>query len=166
MSLYSDFFLNSKSRVVQLEMLEISHPSFSKVYYIVRNATLGITVRHENGVNRKYQYYPCKIEQNSDSDDLDQGFKISVGDLGELIPDEVDRVNAANTAAVKPKVVYRSYRSDDLLNVMYGPLVLEVKAFSFTPDGASFQANAPQLNINSCGEIYDLVRFDPLRGTL
>lgn len=166
MSVYSEFFLNSKSRVVQLECLQISHPNFSKTYYVVRNAVLGVTVRHEDGSNRAYTYYPCKIEQNSDSDDLDAGYKITWGDLGEILPDEVDRVRTANGFLTKPKVIYRSYRSDNLLSVMYGPILLEIGAFAFNNEGSVFEANAPQLNVNSTGEIYDLVRFDALRGTL
>jgi hypothetical protein len=166
MSDYSEFFLRSSSRVAQLELLEFYHPNFTKRYYIVRNAPLGVTVRHEDGVYRTYRYYPCKIEQNSSSDDLDAGYKISWGDLGEILPDETDRVRAANGLLTKPRVTYRSYRSDNLESVMYGPILLDASAFSFNLEGATFEANAPQLNINSTGEIYDLVRFDALRGTL
>lgn len=166
MSEYSEFFLRSSSRIVQLDLLEVYHPNFSKRYYIVRNAPLGVTVKHEDGNTRTYEYYPCKLEQNSSADDLDAGYKISLGDLGELLPDEIDRVRAANGFLTKPKVTYRSYRSDNLNQVMYGPILLEAGAFTFNLDGSTFEANAPQLNVNSTGEVYDLVRFDALRGTL
>lgn len=163
---YIDFFLNSKSSIVQLECLEISHPSFSKTYRVVRNATLGIQVKHENGEVFDYKYYPLSIASKGDTDDLDQGYQISLGDLGEDIPKEVDKVEEANSFLIKPRVMYRAYRSDDLNHVLIGPTVLEIKAFSFNNEGASFTALAPQLNISSTGEIYDLSRFDALRGTL
>lgn len=166
MSEYSEFFLRSNSRVVQLECLEIYHPNFSKRYYVVRNAVLGVTVRHEDGVLRTYQYYPCKIEQNSSSDDLDAGYKITWGDLGEIVPNEMDRVRVANGFLTKPTVWYRSYRSDNLDTIMYGPILLEAGQFTFALEGSTFEADAPQLNVNSTGEVYDLVRFDALRGTL
>jgi hypothetical protein len=166
MSEYSEFFLNSKSKVVQLELLEIYHPNFSKRYYIVRNAVLGVTVKHEDGTTHAYQYYPCKLEQNSTEDDLDAGYKITWGELGEIVPTEMDRVRAANGFLTKPTIIYRSYRSDNLNTVMFGPILLEAVAFTFTLEGSAFEANAPQMNQNSVGEIYDLVRFDALRGTL
>lgn len=166
MDTYVDFFLNSKSSIVQLECLEISHPSFSKTYYVVRNATLGVTVKHETGGMAEYEYYPLTIRSAGNSDDLDQGYQITMGDLGEIVPAELDNVETANNFLVKPTVIYRSYRSDDLNHVLMGPVVLEIKAFSLDHQGASFNAVAPQLNINTTGELYDLTRFDALRGTL
>jgi len=166
MSAYTDFFLNSKSRIVQLECIEISHPNFSKVYYVVRNATLGVTVTHEDSSVHTYEYYPLDIVAGSDSDDLDQEYKISVGDLGDMLPNEVDAVRVAGGLGVKPTVIYRAYRSDDLTHVLMGPTVLQIKTLSFTRDGATFEASAPLLNMSQTGEIYDLNRFDPLRGTI
>lgn len=166
MSEYSEFFLNSKSRIVQLECLEIYHPNFSKRYYIVRNAVFGVTVTHEDGTPHVYEYYPCKLEQNTTEDDLDAGYKITWGELGEIVPNEMDLVRAANGFLTKPTVIYRSYRSDNLTTVMFGPILLEVGSFTFTLEGSAFEANAPQMNLNSVGEVYDLVRFDALRGTL
>lgn len=164
MSNYTEFFLNSRSNVVQLECLEISHPSFSKVYRIVRNATNGVSVRYENGVVYPHDYYPLKITSIGSRGDLDQGFKITMGDLGELIPSEIDRVISANTFGLKPSVKYRTFRSDDLNTVMFGPLILEIKTFTFTKEGAMFEAKAPTLNNNGTGELYRIDRFPGLRG--
>ena len=66
MSAYSEFFLNSKSSVVQLELVEISHPNFTKVYRVVRNAVQGVTVKLETGANATFEYYPLRIENNGD----------------------------------------------------------------------------------------------------
>lgn len=166
MSVYTEFFLNSKSSVVQLELLEISHPNFSKIYRLVRNATNGINVRLEDNLFYDFVYCPLKISLANEKDDLDQIIKIQLGDLGEIIPNEMDLVYAADGFLNKPVLKYRTFRSDDLLNVLYGPIILEIKTFSFNKEGCLFEAKAPSLNINKTGEIYSLDRFPMLRGML
>lgn len=276
MSTYSEFFLNSRSSVVQLELLQISHPSFSKDYRLVRNAVNGVTVsglgpygrnlfnvsapdnvagyyvdgtngllvtdpaynatgflpvlpgqtytasysgarafydasrQYVSGTNAgapstfvvpagcywvrltvaigswptfvlaqgssagdfmpwgraSFDYYPMRIENNGSRDDLDQSFTFSWGDLGEVLPMELDRVAVSGGFGYKPQVVYHTYRSDDLTAPLFGPLVLEVESFAFNRDGSTFTAKAPSLNINKTGEIYTLERFPMLRGFL
>ena len=75
MTTYAEFFLKSKSSVVQLETLEISHPNFTKIYRIVRNAVQGVTVTLENGSSATFDYYPLAIENAGVRDDLDQALK-------------------------------------------------------------------------------------------
>lgn len=166
MSAYSEFFLNAPARVVQLELLEISHPSFSQVYSIVRNDRKGVTVTLETAEVRFFQYYPLKITRTNTDNTLDQIYKIALGDLGELIPAELDRVAADGTAAIKPIVLYRVYRSDLLTEPLLGPMKLEIVELPMSREGASFDAKAPTLNMNQTGETYDLDRFPGLRGFL
>jgi len=97
---------------------------------------------------------------------LDQSFTFTLGDLGELLPKELDAVASANGFSEKPRVVYRTYRSDDLTKPLFGPILLEVESFAFNREGASFTAKAPSLNINKTGEVYRLERFPMLRGFL
>lgn len=164
MSVYSEFFLRSPSSVVQLECLEISHPAFTQTYRIVRNNTKGVTVKYEDGIDYIHAYYPLEIKSIGNRGDLDQGIQINLGDLGEVLPMELDSVTSANGYGVKPKVNYRTFRSDDLNTVLFGPLRLEVSTFSFTRDGSTFEAKAPSLNINKTGELYKIDRFPSLRG--
>ena len=166
MSTYSEFFLNSRSSVVQLELIEISHSKFSKVYRVVRNAVNGVTVTLETGATEVFDYYPLRIENNGARDDLDQSFNITLGDLGEVLPVELDRVASGDGFGEKPKVVYRTYRSDDLNRPLFGPILLEVESFAFNREGCTFTAKAPSLNINKTGELYLLDRFPMLRGFL
>lgn len=163
---YAEFFLNSRSSVVQLELMEISHPNFTKVYRVVRNAVKGITVTLETGASATFDYYPMRIENNGSKDDLDQSFTITLGDLGEVLPKELDSVASADGFSVKPVVIYRTYRSDDLTLPLFGPVVLEVESFAFNREGSTFTAKAPSLNINKTGELYKLERFPMLRGFL
>lgn len=164
---YVGFFFNSPSRIVDLQTFEISHPSFSKTYYVVRNATRGIGLTLENGNKVFFEYYPVEIEAQSDVGDLDFSLKISFGDLGEILPNELDRIKDSNSFGVKPTIRYREYRSDDVGSPMNGPYRLEVKQFSFKDDGATFEAKAPSLNINRTGLVYGTTgKFRTLRGFL
>lgn len=167
MSDYTEFFLNSPSSIVQLELLELSHPDWSQVYRIVRNAAEGVTVTLETAEEAAFIYYPTKIENKGVRDDLDQAFQITLGDLGEVLPLEFDNVaNGTAGFSVKPSCKYRTYRSDDLSAPLFGPLLLEVDTFAFNSEGATFTARAPSLNINKTGELYLLERFPMLRGFL
>lgn len=166
MSAYSEFFLNSKSSVVKLETIEITHPNFTKPYYLVRNCVAGLTAKLETGETVTFEYYPMRVTANGAKDDLDTGIRVDLGDLGEVLPEELDAIASASGFAVKPVVKYREYRSDDLDNVLNGPVVLEVRTFSFNREGSSFEAKAPSLNINRTGEIYSFDRFPMLRGFL
>lgn len=158
------FFFNSPASVIQLELLEISHPNFSQTYRIVRNAVAGVTVTHEDASVRAYTYYPARIKANGDKADLDSSIQVDLGDLGDTFPNEMDLIAAANGFGIKPIVKYRTYRSDDLTQPLTGPLTLEVKQFSHNGDGLSFEAAAPRVNVNKTGEVYSLDRFPMLRG--
>lgn len=166
MSAYSEYFLNSASSVVQLETLVISHPSFTKDYNLVRNKTTGLVATTETGAVITFEYYPLKIVGTGIRENLDFGIRVDLGDLGDILPTELDNVSSDQAFHIKPMVVYRSYRSDDLTTPLYGPLVLEVGLFNFKRTGSVFEAKAPSLNINKTGEIYTLDRFPMLRGFL
>jgi len=166
MSNYADFFLRCASSIVQLELLEITHPSFTKKYRIVRNAVEGVTVKLETGEIATFDYYPLQISVGASRDDLDQSIVVNIGDLGEVLPKEMDAVKEANSFLTKPNVLYRTYRSDDLTEPMLGPIFLQIEAFSFNKEGATFEAKAPALNVTKTGELYKFDRFVMLRGFL
>lgn len=166
MSVYSEFFLNSDSNVVQLELIEINHSKFTQTYRIVRNACQGVTVTLETAVQAHFDYYPLKIEISANKDDLDQAFTITLGDLGQVLPTELDRVASMSGFSEKPVLLYRTYRSDDLTTPLVGPITLQIESFAFNREGVTFIAKAPSLNINKTGETYSLERFPMLRGFL
>lgn len=163
---YVAFFLNCSASVVRLECLEFSHPSFSRVYRVVRNATQGVNATYENGSTYWHEYYPLKITPLNMTSDLDTGYRVDLGDLGALLPKESAAVLAGPNLRVKPAVVYRSFRSDRTDQVLEGPYRLEVKTISYNREGCSFEAKAPLLNMSTTGELYKLDRFYPLRGFL
>lgn len=160
------FFLHSSSRVIMYETLEISHPSFSKTYRIVRNSRLGLEATLETAETVQFDYYPINITKAGSNGTLDQSFSFSVGDVGNLIGDEIERCIIADTLLTKPIAVYRAFRSDDLTAPMYGPVRLEINDIPATDEGFSLQASPWQPNVNATGEIYTLTRFPGLRGFL
>lgn len=164
MSKYSEFFLNSKSSIVQLELLEISHSQFTKVYRVVRNAVDGVVVNTESAVSVPFEYYPLKITLGEERENLDFYLKIELGDLGELVENELSNIYKNDAFAEKPSVIYRTYRSDDLTTPLYGPVRLEITTLSYNKQGLVFEAKVPSLNISKTGEIYKPDRFPMLRG--
>lgn len=161
-----EFFLNSKSKVAMFDTLQISHPSFSKTYFIVRNSRKGLTATLENSSIAVFEYYPFRMEKTASSGNLDQSFKFTFGELGSLIHNEIDAVREADTFNVKPVVIIRGYRSDDLSGPVYGPLKLEISQIPINKKGFAFEAKPWQPNVNGTGEIYTLSRFPGLRGFL
>jgi hypothetical protein len=164
---YANFFLNSPSSVVQLETLQISHPSFSQTYWIVRNAMEGMKAYLEDTTTlQTFTYYPLGISRAGASDDLDQVLTITLGDLGQMIPQEIDRCVAAGTMGTRPVLVYRGYRSDNVNKPIDGPYTYEITTLGLAKTGATIKAGAPRLNLNLTGETYRMDRFPMLRGFL
>lgn len=164
MPTYSEFFLNSSRAIIRLETLEISHPNFSRVYRLVRNHRQGIYAKIENGKLKNFYYAPLKITKGKSSSDLDSSLNISFGDLGQIIPKELDLIENNDNYGVAPTVIYRTYRSDDLNNILEGPYYYEISATSQDQQGVTFEAKAPGLNNIKTGELYRLDRFPMLRG--
>lgn len=164
---YAAYFLDGNISEFRQELVEISHPNFSKVYRLVATDPAGITVDlgGSEGLTA-FEYFPLKITREADRNSLDQSIRIDLGDLGTVWPQEIDAVNEADNFETKPLVRYWTYRSDDLTKPLFGPLHLEVPDFSYTESGVSFTAKAPSLNVLGTGEQYIVSRFSPLRGTL
>lgn len=167
MSALSNYLLNSAPYVVQLQMLEFTHPNFSTTYRIVRNAIGGVSVTHEGGAGPfAYSYYPLLIKAVGSGDDLDQSIEITFGDLGQVLPAELDRIAAANAFTTKPVVNYREYRSDDLTAPIYGPLSFRIDSMGFTKEGAAMKAKAASFNTGRIGQYYSIAQFPSLQGNI
>ena len=164
---YYDFFLKSAADIVKFVTFEIYHADFDPdSFYIVQNNVNGLTATLETAAEVDFEFYPARISQNETSDDLDFGIKFDFGDVGDLLPDQFDKVAIADGFGTKPLLKYREYRSDDLTEPMLGPLTLEITEFSFSKTGATFEAKAPSLNLNRTGEFYTIERFPMLRDLL
>lgn len=161
-----NYFLNSKSNVGQLDCIELSHPSFDRTYYLVKNHLKGFNATLENGNTVFFEYVPMQVSLGTVKDNLDQTIDITLGDLGEIVAKELRKLRRIKGKLEKPKFVYRTYRSDDFSRPLYGPIKLSVVDFQLMKTGCSFQAKADSLNVVKTGELYDLRRFPMLKGVV
>lgn len=165
MSDLSEYFLNANVSARPLDLIEITHPNFSKPYRMVRNDENGVIVdlsNEELGV--AFDFYPLAITPPAARDDTEASVRVSLGDVGETIATEIDNLVAVCGFLTKPQMRYWLFRSDVLNMPLVGPVTLEIGSIEFDKDGAGFEAMAPQLNVRRTGERYDLTRFPMLRG--
>lgn len=154
-----DFYLGAPASVTELETLEISHPSFSQTFYLTFSDADGFYANDENGIKRFFQYLPMSLKGSTLTTDLDYGVGVTLGDLGDLIHKELDRVEVAETWNIHPKVIHRTYRSDRLDVPMRGAIELEIGDYTYNQEGFSFEARAPDVKSPGTGILYTLERF-------
>lgn len=164
---YAKFFLNRKVDIYQLECIELSHPSFLNIYRVVRNDDRGVYVQHKEGGGQVfYEYLPMSIQRSGMLGDLDQTLTVSVSGLGDILPDELERVLEGQFADVKPTVNYRLYSSDNLNSPIHYLLGLQLAGVSMNNKAVTFKAESPRLNISKTGDIFSLDRFSGLKGAV
>ena len=156
---YVSFFLNAYGGVVPLECIEISHPSFSKVYRYVKNDTEGITA---SGL--AYQYQPMSIKRNNVTNDLDQTLSLTLADMEDELMNEVKNIRSSAHGKVRPECSFRIYRDDDLTEPMVSMPSLEIPSVSKDASGlVTFDAQATQLNNVGTGRNFTIEEFPLLR---
>lgn len=166
MSDRSEFYLSGARSVARIELMEVTHPNFTKDYYLCRNVVEGVNVVLEDARRVYFGFYPIQIAPTTVSDDLDRGFTLTIGDTGDTLPTEIEAVYNADGFRVRPKFVYREYRSDNLTVPLAGPLNLEIADVTEGIEGFTFVASSPGANYSKTGELYRIDRFIMLRGTL
>lgn len=164
---YVDFFFGAPQSASELQTLEISQPSFSQVWRLQSHYREGFYARLETGEQVFFQYVPMRLNPLEERANLDFGLTVILGDLGEILPEEIQRARAAGTLRTNPPVVkYRAYRTDNLEAPMFGPVSLEARQIARSEDGAKFNAMAPEANANKTGVLYRSDMFPMLQGFL
>lgn len=169
MSVFTEFFLARNSNVARLELLEFSHPSFSKTYYVVRNMVQGVNVTLPAPDNRqqRFDFYPVSIRRPKYDGTMDSELTISFSDIqDDIIGKEIERVILQDGFEVAPKVRYWAFRSDALNQCIIGPTSFDITNLPYSRSGFSAVASAPKVNTNGTGQFYTLERFPMLRGFL
>ncbi|OTG78496.1 hypothetical protein B9T31_17565 [Acinetobacter sp. ANC 4558] len=157
---YTSFFLNSSGGVVQLECIEISHPSFTKTFRYVRNDEDGVKIGKD-----VYQYQPMSIKRANVTNDLEQRFSITLADMEDEFSDAIDNIHQSASPRVKPKLVLKMYRDDDLSAPMNEIQTLEIATISGDSTGlVTFEAQAPELNAVKTGRLFTFEDYPLLRG--
>lgn len=180
MGLYSEYYFSSPPATAELDMLEIEHFRFDPtIFRITGNGNIqditgtdpfgnplrGAVVTHEGPAGPfEYTYVPMTIERLGTGTDMDQSIRVTLGDVGEILAQQLKRIDTFNANTIKPIVRYRAYRSDDLtLPLTVAPVILEMKRVTFNRQGAAFEAISPYLNTGRTGIIYDTVKFPTMK---
>ena len=172
MSDLADYFFASSRDVAALELVEITHPNFTRPYRIVRNTVDpldpdGVTVAlSPEEPAARFDCWPARFSGRGARDDLDYQITIDLGDVGEVMPMELDAVAEAGGFMTKPMVRHWVFRSDNLTSPILGPIVLEAPSINGDGTVSSVDARAPTLNTTKTGERYTVERFPMLRGFL
>lgn len=160
----ADLLINRPRGVASLEVMEISHPSFTQTYYLLKNYVRNgeIDIKLETGATVTARYVPSKIQWASSKTNMDQVFNITIQDLNDIIQAEESRVALSDDSPVVCRL--RAYRSDDLTKPGDGPIDLEVTNIDYDKRGCTFTASPPNANETGTGERYTVERFPTLRG--
>jgi len=160
-----DFYLNSKSQVLQYDTLELSHPQFTQTYRIVRNNRVGAMLGVA-GVLQQFVYCPFRMERSTVEASLSQSIKITLADLGSIVQTELISVMRNEGYLIRPTVIVRCYRSDVPMEPIYGPVSLIASDITMTREGSAFTIQPPEVSNKRTGMIYTLEDYPGLRGFL
>src|SRR5690606_10491896 len=107
MSDLDKFHLDASPSAAMLELIEISHPLWPQPLRYVTYHSASVTVKREVDLVYSYECMPVQINKGANSDDLDQTIKITVGDLGQVVPQLLKIIRKADNFE-RPSVVYRA----------------------------------------------------------
>lgn len=162
MSDLDKFHLDATPSVVMLELIEISHPLWPQPLRYVTNHADGVTVRHEDGLVYSYEFMPVQINKGANSDDLDQTLSITVGDLGQVVPQLLKIIRDANNFE-RPSVVYRAYSSNHLDSPLQVVKGYEVEDRATDHQATTFNAATKRANSTGTGMFYTVDNFPSLK---
>lgn len=160
------YHLIGNAHDVLLECIEISHPAFSKTYRYVRNHPKGVDVTHEDSTTTHYDYAPIKLQRGQSNEKLAQTITLTIGDLGLVIPKEVDRLYDSPYELEYPLLTYRSYLLSNLQTPFERRKILKITENNPQKQGSVLKALQRALNISKSGRLFDLDRWPALRGFL
>ena len=163
MSDLDKFHLDASPSAAMLELIEISHPLWPQPLRYVTNHADGVTVKHEDGLVYHYEFMPVQINKGATSDDLDQTLSITVGDLGQVVPQLLKIIRDANNFE-RPNVVYRAYASNNLNTPLQVVKGYEVEDRTTDHQASTFNAATKRANSTGSGLFYTVDEFPSLKG--
>ena len=113
-----------------------------------------------------FDYYPLEIKPSATRDNLDFGLDIGFGDLGEVIPNEIDRVREFGGMSERPMVYYFIFSSADLSAPLDDANKLFIDDIVRNNKFSTLSARAPSVNVNRTGRVHSIERFPTLKGFL
>lgn len=154
-----DLHLDSSPSIALLETLEIRHSLWPNPIRIVTNHEDGVDAMLETGEVVNFEFAPLLINKGKTSDDLDQVFNITLGDLGEIVPPLIKQIRASDSDEY-PQVIYRAYAFDTAsmtfakekpIDITKG---LFVEQMSRDHQATTFDAKTPDKNTVATGRPY------------
>jgi hypothetical protein len=146
-------FLASAPRSIHIiQTLEISHSAMTQTYYLSREP-YEFEITTESGV-RTVQPVNLVIKLAGDEGHLDQNFdiRISTVDIEDEFREQLDLIPIDTLEKIR--CVYREYLSDDLTDMVAGPVVLQVETIICEIGVAAISAVYPRYNSTRTGESY------------
>lgn len=159
-----EFYLEGDRNTALIETYEISHPAFSRVYRYVRNDGRGGDFTLEDGTVEAFEFYPLEATRIPVNDNLDATLAISLGDVNDILANEIDALRSSVHMNERPTLTYRSYASNDYTTIVDGPFVLDVTAAERRTGLSQLDAEVPRLNDLRTGERYTVSRFPMILG--
>lgn len=159
------FWASAPQTKYVVPMIEISHSSLTRTYYLWREAMVG-QMRLETGQVVDVEAANFNAKPAGTPAHLDQEFSIDLAlvDMDDTMRNELDRIPL--TTKEKIRLVYRDYLSDEVMSGPDAVAVLQVESLSFTRTAATISAVAPRLNLARTGELYNPRDIPMLRGFL
>ncbi len=163
MSILDDYkiFLNSQPEEERVfETVEIRHIDLSQTFRFV-NDPVSLTAKDEDGIYQDYEAVNFATDDTKISDDLDQLANFSLPDIGNILDDEMGRIDIGSQ--IKPTITYRVYLSTNLDEIADGPFIFDLENISQTKGIFGIRSGIPRLNTKETGETYNFTDFPMLR---
>lgn len=137
-----------------IEAIEVMHSKWDSPIRYINNSNMPIMLTHEDGSSHPYSYAGITISRSTDSDTLEQELNFMFGDLGEIVPQLVDRFIKDEEIEL-PIVNYRAYWIGQYDKPVFIAKGLELDKITRDWQGANCQSKAPSLNDLGNGDIYN-----------
>lgn len=166
-----DLHLDSSPSIASLETLEVSHSLWPTPIRIVTNHEDGVDAMLETGEVVNFEFAPLLINRGKTSDDLDQSFNITLGDLGEIVPPLIKQIRASDSDEY-PAVVYRAYAFDTASTTFAKDKPIDiakglfVEQMSRDHQATTFDAKTPDKNTVKTGRPMTPHEYPDLKGLL
>ncbi len=154
-----DLHLDSSPSIAMLETLEVTHSLWPTPIRIVTNHADGIDAMLETGEIVNFEFAPLLINKGKTSDDLDQNYNITLGDLGEIVPPLIKQIRASDSDEY-PQVNYRAYAYDTAARVFAKDKPIDItkglniEQMSRDHQATTFDAKTSDKNTVSTGRPY------------
>lgn len=105
------------------------------------------------------------IKRSNVTNDLEQKLSITLADMEDELMNAIENIRSSSSSRVKPKIVFKIYRDDDLSAPMIEMQTLEIPTISKDSTGlVTFDAQAPELNSVKTGKLYTFEDYPLLKG--